>query len=451
MPEMDGLEVCRRLKAKPDTRDIPLMFLSASVELTERVAGLQLGAVDFVTKPFQREELLARVRTHLELGRLRARLEEQVTERTAKLEELLGEQKRVESELRASEERLELAHAVAGIGAWDWNISTDVTRCCGSYGSLYGLPRIQQAPPSEQWLNLIHPDDRERVREELRQALVGSLRYDTEFRVLLPDGSVRWLMGKGQVYRDAQGTAVRMLGVNLDITDRKTTADQLRALSASLITAQEEERGRISRELHDDLVQRLALMAMDLGKLVSQAKPVPPSLRKELRGLQERVVQAAELTRHIAHELHPLILEDLGIVTALRSLCEEFARREEVEVKFISDDLSQSLTRETVSCLYAVAKESLMNIAKHACAKRVQVRLEGTHGLITLTISDDGIGFAAGRDQVGHGLGILNMRERVGWANGRFSLESQAGHGTLLCVEIPVTGESRENYTNTAC
>jgi signal transduction histidine kinase len=138
-------------------------------------------------------------------------------------------------------------------------------------------------------------------------------------------------------------------------------------------------------------------------------------------------------------------------VTALRSLCEEAARREEIEVEFISNDFPQSLTRETVSCLYAVAKESLMNIAKHACAKRVLVRLDGRDGLISLTISDDGIGFAAGGDDVGHGLGILNMRERVHWANGTFSLESQPGHGALLSVEIPVTGESCENDTNIAC
>jgi signal transduction histidine kinase len=256
---------------------------------------------------------------------------------------------------------------------------------------------------------------------------------------------------KSHQFTEDQTKAHPNNGVNLDNTDRKKAAEQLRALSVSLITAQEEERGRISRELHDDLVQRLALMAMDLGKLVSQTKPLLPALRKELRSLQERVVQAAELTRHIAHELHPLILEDLGIVTALRSLCEEFSRREEIEVEFISDDLPQSLTRETVSCLYAVAKESLMNIAKHARARRVLVTLAGVDSSISLSIADDGIGFTPGANDVVHGLGILNMQERVRWANGRFSLESQPGHGVLLFVEIPVTGETRESYTNTAC
>ena len=349
----------------------------------------------------------------------------------------ISEQKRIEQELRSSEQRLELAQAAAGIGAWDWNIITNENTCSDEYGPLYGIPRGHHGPPSEAWLRLIHPDDRERVRQELQRALDGSAPYDTEFRVIGPDGAVRWLMGKGKVYRNAAGEAVRMLGVNMDITERKTAAEQLRALSASLISAQEQERRRISRELHDDLTQRLCLMAIDLGKLSSQPPP-QSDLTEELRFLQERAVQSAELTRHIAHELHPSILDDLGIETALRSYCEEVARREGIEVEFASRGLPQAIKRETASCLYAVAQESLLNIMKHARASRVVVSLAGGNASIHLSIADDGVGLASDPKTAAVGLGIVNMRERARWVNGEFSIESQPGHGACVTVVVPI-------------
>lgn len=352
----------------------------------------------------------------------------------------ISEQKRVERELRASEERLELAQEAAGIGAWDWDIAAREIHRFGAWKSLYGLTRTDLYPPLEEWVSLIHAEDRERVREELQGALDGLRPYDTEFRVVNPDGAVRWLMGKGKVYRDGGGRAVRMLGVNMDVTDRKTAAEQLRALSASLISAQEEERRRISREIHDDLTQRLGLMAIDLGRLAADGAASLHARQEDLRILQERAVEAAELSRHIAHELHPSILDDLGIEMALRSYCEEFARREEIEVEFTSSHLPPAVKRETASCLYAVAREGLQNVSKHARATRVAVVLAGGEGAVRLTISDNGIGFAPEAGSA-FGLGCVNMRERVRWVRGTFSLESRPGAGTRLAVEAPVAEE----------
>ena len=349
----------------------------------------------------------------------------------------ISEQKRVQRELRASEERLELAQQAAGIGAWDWDIGAGEIHRFGAWKSLYGLPRTDLYRPLEEWTRLIHPEDRDRVRGELQRALDGSQAYDTEFRVVSQEGAVRWLMGKGKVYRDAEGRAVRMLGVNMDVTDRKTAAEQLRALSASLISAQEEERRRISREIHDDLTQRLGLMAIDLGRLAADGAGSRYSRQEDLRVLQERAVEAAELSRHIAHELHPSILDDLGIETALRSYCEEFARREDIEVEFGSSNLPPAVKRETASCLYAVAQEGLLNVSKHARATRVSVALAGGERTVRLTISDNGIGFAPGAGSA-FGLGCVNMRERVRWVRGSFSVDSRPGAGTRLTVEAPV-------------
>lgn len=357
----------------------------------------------------------------------------------------ISERHRMEQALRDHSEQLEaltrsleLAQAAGGIGTWDWDVAGNVTHWSDACGPLYGLPKSSGGPTPEEWLGLIHPDDRQRVRSDLQHALDGTAPFDTEFRVIGADGAVRWLLGKGQVFRDAAGKPVRMLGVNADITDRKTAAEELRALSASLISVQEEERRRISQELHDDLTQRLCFMAIDLGRLMSQFPDLPPAAREELRFLQERAVQASELTRHMAHELHPSILDDLGIETALRSYCVEFSKREEVAVDVRSSGLPRTMKRETASCLYAVAQEGLVNAAKHARAHQVTVEISGGPRSIRLSVTDDGIGFRCEPGAAGMGLGIVNMRERVRWVKGSFSIESQPFQGTRIAVEIPI-------------
>ena len=135
---------------------------------------------------------------------------------------------KVRAALGDAERRLALAQKAAGIGVWDCDVRRNVTYCSSEYGRLYGLPPSEFAPPPDQWPKLIHPDDRERVQEELRRALDGTEAYDTEFRVVWPDGSIHWLLGKGDVFRDARGEVVRMLGVNMDISARKDGEQALR-------------------------------------------------------------------------------------------------------------------------------------------------------------------------------------------------------------------------------
>jgi PAS domain S-box-containing protein len=352
----------------------------------------------------------------------------------------ISEQKRVERELRASEERLELAQAAAGIVTWDWYVDEDRALYSAGYGELYGLSPGTDALSPAAWIARVHPEDRADVQAALSRAVDGVGSYEAEFRIVMPDGGVRWLVGKGQGYRDSSGRLTRVIGINYDITERKLAAERLRALSASLISAQEQERRRISRELHDDLVQRLGLMAIDVGRLNSRFGRYDPELGPELRALQERAAEAAELTRHIAHELHPWILDDLGIETALRSLCAEVGRREEVDIRFVSGQLPEAVPREIASCLYAVAQESLQNVSKHAKAKHVEVRLHGSNESVRLEVRDDGIGCSVEAVAGGLGLGVVNMRERVRWAKGVFHLDSQPGRGVCVAVDLPRSG-----------
>jgi PAS domain S-box-containing protein len=237
---------------------------------------------------------------------------------------------------------------------------------------------------------------------------------------------------------DNNGTPTLIAGISVDITARKVAELERQNLLARLANAHQEERWRISRELHDDLTQRLAALAMDLGRLAAQRLPTATQLKKDLRTLQRRAVQAAEAARHIAHQLHPIEVDDLGLVAALRSYCEDFSKREGIAVKLTSRDIPKELKREIGSCVYKVAKESLSNVARHAATERVSVILDGTADVIRLRVKDFGIGFRTGSPAIERGLGLLSMQERVALLGGNLSIWSQPGEGTEVIVAVPL-------------
>jgi PAS domain S-box-containing protein len=245
LPGMDGFEVCQRLKAREETRKIPLMFISASTEIEERVKGFLLGAVDYVTKPFERAELMARVRTHLELSRLQSQLEQQVAMRTDALqktvEQLQGEiaeRNRAERALSLSEERFRLAQSAADLVAWDWDLQTNVVTLCGRYAHLCGLTSERTTLTYEKWISVIHPGDREQVQALLRETLERTHILDAEYRVRWQDGTTHWLSARGTVLLDDFGRPIRALGVSGDVTDRKQAEEALRASQERLKQAE---------------------------------------------------------------------------------------------------------------------------------------------------------------------------------------------------------------------
>jgi PAS domain S-box-containing protein len=231
------------------------------------------------------------------------------------------------------------------------------------------------------------------------------------------------------------GATVLVAGISIDITQRKVEQEKRKALLTRLANAQEEERRRISRDLHDDLVQRLAAMALDLDQIAAESSS---RIKEGLRLLEQRIVQTAEVARHLAHRLHPSELDDLSLVTVLRSYCEDFARREGIAVHVRSRNMPTELRREISSCVYRVAQESLSNIARHAGATRVSVILEGAGRFLRLRVKDSGIGFKTESRENRLGLGLLGMEERVGLLRGRLTICSQPGKGTEITVEIPV-------------
>lgn len=264
-----------------------------------------------------------------------------------------------------------------------------------------------------------------------------------EFAYPSPGGDTQW--EERFIPEFAPGGSVEsVLVIGRDITERKrleqiaeTSRDEIRALAANLLTAQEEERRRVSGLLHDKICQHLAALAIDMSGLAAEL--LPQDTQRRLRELQARVVKASEETRHIAYELHPSILDDLGVVASLRSLCKEFSdRTKDIQVKFAEVALPVSVPREVASCLYRVARESLQNIAKHANAKHVSVVLTYRNGAIELTIADDGVGFDVEAVKGHGGLGLIAMEERARLVNGKLSILAQPGHGTRIALQVPL-------------
>lgn len=226
--------------------------------------------------------------------------------------------------------------------------------------------------------------------------------------------------------------------------DAQKTADQLgqtrtelKALSAYLIGAQEQERMRLSRELHDDFGQRVAVLGMRIGQAIEQLHKNPKEVEATLENISGEISQLNTGLREISHRLHPSAIEDLGLVPALRTLIDGFSQ-EGIDLSFKLPDEIPVLTPDAVTALYRITQEALTNALKHAPGAPVHVSLGTEDGSVLLTIRDGGPGFDLTKVRLGGGLGILNMNERARLVNGTFLLDSRPGDGTVITVRVPV-------------
>jgi PAS domain S-box-containing protein len=237
-----------------------------------------------------------------------------------------------------------------------------------------------------------------------------------------------------------------------DITERKRAEDalrqseaearasqeQLRALTTGLVNAQEDERRRVSRELHDDVCQRLALLAVEVGSLQADFSEAPATVRELLRSLEKSLGAVAGDVRRTAYQLHPSVLEHLGLVAALESFCTAFSRQETLQVRFRHRRMPRAVPEGIALCLYRVAQECLHNVAKHSRAARVSITLQGTDSRLLLTIADNGQGFDLESARSKGSIGIISMEERVRATNGTLTIQSRPGEGTRIEIQVPL-------------
>ncbi len=217
---------------------------------------------------------------------------------------------------------------------------------------------------------------------------------------------------------------------------------ELRAVTGRLIHAQEEERRRIARELHDDLNQGLALLSIELDLLAQKPPESDALLGDRLHELSGRVKKLSSVVHELSHLLHPSKLEQLGLVASIRSLCKELARDHEMEIQFIDRQLPPSVPADATLCLYRIAQEALQNVLKHSGARTARVELLGSEGAVVLRIRDEGTGFDPSSIAEQAGLGLVSMRERLHMLGGTIVINSRPGEGTRIEVRLPLNRPS---------
>jgi PAS domain S-box-containing protein len=237
------------------------------------------------------------------------------------------------------------------------------------------------------------------------------------------------------------GHLVRVWGTGRDITKQKqietelmNSREEMQNLAGKLLTAQEEERRLLAREMHDDLTQRLALLAIDLGKLETQSTHLPNSFSQGISKTREDIINISEDVHDISRQLHPSILEDLGLADALKSECAIFSQHEGLPVKYAPQNVHKKIPRDIALCIYRIAQHSLKNIVKHAKATEVSVSVTCDDNTICLKVVDNGVGFIPKQVKGKGGLGLVSMKERVRLIQGNLSIQSKPGKGTVIKV-----------------
>ncbi|HEU0178900.1 MAG TPA: PAS domain S-box protein [Blastocatellia bacterium] len=364
----------------------------------------------------------------------------------------ITERKQVEEERREGEERLRLALEAGRMGVWEWDTRTNAVKWSKEHYTVLGLRPLSVDPDYYSWADRVHPDDLPVATEAMCRAVEEKREYRVEYRVIWPDGSVRWVEGHGKPVYDESGQCLKVNGLIVDISERKEAEEALREseealrksyariedLAGRLIAAQEEERRHIARELHDDLNQQVAALAIGISRLRRQFPNPDAAVLEQIAKLREKTDLLSERIRQVSHELHSSILQHVGLPAALNSYCAEFSDREGITVKLDIRYDVDALPSEAALCLYRVAQESLRNIAIHSGARNAVVTLTGVNGAVELRVADQGVGFDPEHARESPGLGLVSMEERVKLLHGSFELITRPGAGTELRALIPL-------------
>ena len=351
----------------------------------------------------------------------------------------ITDRRRSQQALRESEERLRLAARVGRMYAFEWNQASDVIVRSAKYGDILGLAGEEEDITCQQMLTRVHPDDREKVSAATKACTPENPLCRIRYRVLRPDASVVWLEKNAHAFFDSKGTMVRMVGMIADITDRKLAEDALSSVSRRLIEAQEAERTRIARDLHDDIGQRLALLSLTLEQTKLLAVAGDNEMLSRLNELRRQILVISSAVHTLSHELHSSSLRYLHVVKALRGLCGERSKQHNVEINFVYKDVPETVSPDISLCLFRVLQEALHNAVKHSGAPQIDVELFGASGALDLRVHDSGSGFDVAAAMNGRGLGLSSMEERLKLVDGVLSINTQIGRGTTIHARVPLS------------
>jgi PAS domain S-box-containing protein len=343
---------------------------------------------------------------------------------------------------RAEEDRLQLAAIVASSD--DAIISKSLQGVISSWNS--GAHRIfgyTEAEAVGQPITLIIPKELHNEEDEILRRLTAGERidhYDT-LRVS-KDGKRINVSVTISPLRDLAGSIIGASSIARDITERKLAEEALSNLGGRLIEAQEEERRRIARELHDDVSQKLAMLTIGLQELAMITPESQAQLRTRIGSLLKSSSQMINDVHALSHRLHTSKLELMGLAETMRSYCRELAEQRHVEIDFTHSDVPKFLPSQVSLCLYRILQEGLGNAVKHSGVRHFEVRLERVADELQLAIRDPGVGFDPSMVSNSQGLGLISMRERINLVKGTLSIESKPGGGTQIKVRVPIAAQT---------
>lgn len=338
-----------------------------------------------------------------------------------------------------TDEQLSKLLEAAGIVVWESDAGNfEFTYVSEEAVKLVGYETEQWYQP-DFFASHIHPDDCERVLAMRWNHHQPDQHYDFEFRMLAKDQHIVWIRNLAEVV-DENNEHCRMRGFMIDITDRKRVEETLRELGGRLISAQEEERSRVARELHDDVNQRMTVLSIQLAQL-QQDLQKPLDLSQRFQNLQKQVQEISNDIHRLSYRLHPSKLDHLGLGAAVKSLCAELKESGKLQIEFHQARLPASLPQDVTLCVFRIAQEALGNCVKHSGARAVEVVLEKTNNEIHLSVSDNGSGFDPESEFTKKGLGFISMRERLRQVDGCIHIHTRPLRGTRVEVSVPLTRE----------
>src|SRR5215475_446472 len=338
--------------------------------------------------------------------------------------------------LRKTEERFRALLERTQILPWEADFPTGRFTSVGAQAvSLLGYPIEDWYQPGF-WMTRLHPDDRERAISDSNRLSEILDNYELEYRMIARDGRQVWFHSLVTVIRK-NGQPKTIRGFSIDVTARRQTEAELRDLSGRLIAAQEEERSRVARELHDGLNQRMALLSIELEQLGPEIEK-PAALRRRVQKLQEQVHEISADIHRISYRLHPSKLDHLGLAASIASLCKEITDTVKLQVDLQQKGLRSDIPKDVTLCVFRIAQEALRNCSRHSGAHSAQVLLHQTSGAILLSVSDNGCGFDPESELVKKGLGFISMKERLRLVNGKLQIFSQPMRGTRIEALVPL-------------
>lgn len=338
-----------------------------------------------------------------------------------------------------------LARILGSLNDAIWSVAADtfdVIYVNAAAERVYGRPASEFYSKRGVWQDAIHPEDRGVIVHSWPEVFKKGV-WEAEYRIVQPDGEVRWVRDRGQAVRDADGMIVRVDGIATDITARKLAEQalresetRLRRLTAHLESIREEQNAKIAREVHDELGGTLTVLKLGLASVLQKVAGMPKA-SAQLESLLTLADTAIQTVKRISSSLRPSMLDNLGLAATIKSHAAEFSRLTGIATEArVLQQVELSLERSTA--VYRIIQEALTNVARHSGASRVKIRLRKSKAQLVVEVSDNGSGLSAGCLGKPNSYGILGMRERTLYLGGELSIDSLPGGGARLILRVPL-------------